>query len=569
MTAPEPPQADPRETSETADGDVSYLRWSRATLLVLSITATVLVLVAWYLPDVDYAVRVTLLLMTVGCWAWFLRISTSYFTHRPSRQPAPATPIDIDPDDYREWESSLTTAQTETLFGLLGRPQEMTRRITEVIEPSLDALDVLKVVTLDIGVSGRLLIPVYEQLRGQLVNKLSIKISDGDRLSTLTQRETILVLSVMFDRQIDLLSPKNPRAIKRAPADRATVSAIIGQILSSTSPATATDALSRVVSPDGELGPELNRLAKDPAQVAVLLRALLRVTDRYPLLVAVDIPAPSSAQSGPVALRRDPLRIEVRRVQELERPKSGLLVSWFYRTLGVFPPRINYLLREADLAQSYHLQAVAPETLLFYEIDVKPLFRFRDREAPELLADGENRSSHELSRLGHYYLRGAQNLTLFRAEISFKEGRPSSVTQALVWSGLLSLLIFIERTSGNEDVFFLSLLPVLLTGLSTGSIWQGMAEARTTIFGGRIASRLSALLNILLAVSAAALTALGEGGDETVAAIFAWMWVVVQVLNGLNTLTMAVYATVDRGVENRLAASPEWGGSPNPDAKDV
>jgi hypothetical protein len=545
-----------REAQEKEDrGRLRRLSWFRRGLVLASLALTAWA--CWVLIDTRGDLTKGAFVLASGAvaaWIVFVGVSVRYLRFPAKSRIQEAREIPFGRKRYARWQAALTTDQRVLLARFFGRPSDVTRRITEIIEPTSDALSILRIITADIAFPGRFLMPVHEQKRGQLVDGLRVHTSEGKRLSTLTQRDTMHVLAVLIDGLIDSLVPQKGVPASLADHDRDIIRQSVREILASTEPTVAGRRVDEINRPDGPLKTRLNGNPK----LSRLLSAILhRVGEFYPLIVMVDVPQPPDAtKSLPAAARtlhREPIRIEVKRTEELERqPSRWALINVLYTALNVAPPRVTFPLRQADFAQSYHLQIVAPPSMYFYDLDVAPLYI--EDPAPVQHSTGENRSGQEFRKGGHLYLRDAKNFTSFRAEISFKEGKPGSISLAFLWTSILSLLGLSSLIAQDSSGVVAAVMPVLFLGVTTGSIWQGVVQLQS-IFGGRLSTRLSSLLNIFLCMSAVVLASMdlarAEGEPRSLEVAAAWG--VVLSASFTNTAAMFFYWLVDSLTEQWLA----------------
>jgi hypothetical protein len=554
MAQPEPPR---EEVEDNARRGLRILAWIRRVWVLICLGATSYTF--WTIVDhrLDPDSGVAFWVGVSGAsWILFVLISLRYLRYPAGRRPPRARKIPFRQKSYERWQRALTIDQRVLLARLLGRPAGVTRRITEIIEPTSEALSILRIITIDVEPAGRVLIPVHEQKRGQLVDGLRIHTANGERLSTLTQRETMHVLAVLIDELIDSLKAQKGISPDRESRLKLRLRRRTRKVLQSTNAATAGRIVNEITDAGGMLRNELGRNQK----LAGFLSAILhRVGEFYPLLVVASVPKVRSARLGggqaaaeTRALQREPLRIEVKRTEELERPPSRWrLVNLIYTLLNVAPPRLTFPLRQADFARSYHLQVVAPHGMYFYDLDVAPLYL--GEPVPVNGLTGHNRSGHELRKGGHLYLRDAKNFTSFRAEISFKEGKPGSISLAFLWTAILSLLGISSLVAESSDGIVAALLPVLFVGVTTGSIWQGVVQLKS-IFGGRLSTRLSSLLNVALCMAAMVLSSIDLAPrEESTEAGTNVAWGIVLVASFTNTVTMFVYWLVDSLTEQWLS----------------
>lgn len=534
------------------------LRW---LLRVLSIATTVLAvyLLATEAPNPAWYSQL-MALSAVGLWFAHVGVSRSYLTQRVrDAQESTSAPSTIVESRIDEWQDRLDYETASLLLGMLTRPKDVTRRISEDVKFDRHAMRITTTRTLDISPEATqeyVIIPACEQWRGLLIDGLKIRGPSDNRLSSLTQTDTRHILMVLARLLIDDLEPKSAlRRLKPASVEaaRVAISEKFATLVCRNTREGAIDDWKHLADKNGLILSQF----RDNQAATILRRLALEIAEKYPVLVVVPLNGgeDTEGQFEPSGLRIEVESIEpVIRSREHDGPLSrliGLLQSVLY----VVPPRSNFPLDNADRAQSYHLNVAAPDGLYFFEMRVVDRYRAGGKALRAGAIAKQNISSAQLQSSAHYYASASKNHLGKALEVSFKERLPGSVSSALLWSSVTSLLaitVFISSGATSNGLFAV-LLPALFAGLATGSVWQGLSEVRSP-YGGRMASRIGSLVNLTLCVWAVIQASLDstspnpiEGGQEA-------SWLLLLSLSSANTLYLASLWLVDSLVEQWFLA---------------
>lgn len=505
-------------------------------------------------------------------WVSVVVLSYVYLGNQRRKRPS-ARPIPFSQSDFDRWDSILSPDLLVFLIQMFYDPQANTRRVSEHVGFLDKSLVVKTSLTIDVPpelFGAELLIPVYEEARGQLVDGLHVKAGANKRLSTLTQHDTSHILMVLFARIVQRLEPSAPRpggtgrAFRdwetQVAVDRADISRQLREIVRGTNAAKAVRQFDRLVSPHGTL---VTRLSADEDTSKLLTTIALRVSENYPIVVPVlavtpAVRAVAGSKRPSLQLASATLRIKLRHIEAMQSPPSRGLSRLVQVLMYVSPPRLNFSLRRADQARSYHLQIDAPNDMYFYELRTVPTFSSSKGGTPKAKETGRNVSGSHLQRSGHLYLRDARKLKGYQAEISFKERIPGSLGTAFVWTGLVSLLALAAiLTRGLAlDGLGALLVPALFFGLTTGSIWQGVTQLSEP-FGGRFVSRLSSLVTVGVCIAAVIQSSLDLANSQlcngcsgsSLSPGQMLSWAIIFGLTFTNTVGVAAYWLADTLVE--------------------
>lgn len=544
----------------------------RATLQSVSLFATsaAVLLLTWPTFE-DKAFAFKLLALAGMLWIWF-GIAGYTYLQQPSSQALlhHTEPFKISMPAVKYWSTAFPRPVYRFLGAMLSHPEWHTRRLNQHVEFVDRSLRVSTSMTIDLPtyiLDHEIVVPIYEQRRGELVNSLHMLDSAGNRLSSLTQIDASHILMAEIDRIIVKLKPKNVKA--RPPTVnrwKSQVRTRAAAILASSSAADAMtmyeelfDAAPDANTPQQVFGFVGKKLSGDPTAAAILSRLIFRVAEYYPILVSLPPTKVVLSGNQPAAIVNLRLTASVSQSPFRTIPTETVQSRFFRRlksVLYVVEPRLHFPLRAADQTRSYHLQVDAPEGMYFYELDVRPLFYRGKHPVRTVDANGLNVSGQQLQKSGHFYARDSSSLLASAAEISFKERLPGSISQSLLWSGLLTLVGACALISGGSmsDGVLSILFPVLFAGLTTGSVWYGLAQLNAP-FGGRLVSRLSALGTLVLSVASVVIaTAVSSSGDCTLCITtdrteLLGVWAVIVALSATNTLASFVLWSIDSAIE--------------------
>ncbi|MCX6394926.1 MAG: hypothetical protein NTV23_00380 [Propionibacteriales bacterium] len=379
---------------------------------------------------------------------------------------------------------SLSVAQVSTIALAFSDPQRIIKRIKERVSLLTRAMEIESDYWLTVPVpagSDSVLFPILTPNKGKLLDQLSITLTDGTELSTVTFEESLGLVMACID---DLARRCGTVAFTRYQVEVRTD--LVHAIASRGEAASDQRHLHAVWRLAGILGTSL------PANLAGLIATNL--TKRYVIFARIPVPVEQAA------VRPVDLVVRVRRTALQTRAKGGLisrLRRWYADLLGVRPSTFTHPVEQAARTGSYHLEFFGPVGTWLAE---QELF------LEESTQDRPFRYARYRSRLGqrysHLYIRGADlPIVHGRLHCRFNERTPGSIGPATI-AALAALVgayassrVALAPVAANPGSDAVALL-VALPGVASG--WLGLDRSGNLV-GGVLAARTVSTITFLLA----------------------------------------------------------------------
>jgi len=424
-------------------------------------------------------------------------------------------------DDQRvgQWAASLKTEQRAYLLDLICSPKTSIRRITDSVKFENRGFEVESTLVIDelpTERQSRYVIPVHWQQKSTPIDGLRVTGDDGKRISTISSVDANAILISLADE----LAAQIVTRLSLQPADLD----VLKQLPRDVVVEAPRESLRRFVAELEMSGGSVESIIRDHTKdddVAKYTILVGRLTENFPILVAV--PAVNNlgatAKANDDGLLRTTRRISVRHVERdiavlraEGSTKARRFVSriehWLEGALFVETTKATTAIGNADRARSYHLLVHSPDGHYYHHMRLGRIVRDSVAgEAPlvEPMASAAeiDVSEPKLQPFGHLHLRNASETAGHHAVITFRERLPGSVAEAVLASGLLTLLttsVYVAH-GGTFQGVFAAVVPVVFASILTGVTWRTANQLGQT-YGGRLASRLASLSTSVLAIVA-------------------------------------------------------------------
>jgi hypothetical protein len=479
-------------------------------------------------PVFELPMSVILVIGAIVAWVAFTVVHRKDVTHpRIGYVATRHEPFVFESDEIKRWQDGMSADQKSYLLDLICRPTRHIRRIKETvrfISTSIEIETAIVIDELEEEKSDSYLVPIHWQPRGTDVDGLQVTGPGGARVSTLVARDTVCaMLAIAFDLADEI---GRERGFSRA--DVLELQSFARELISS---ATREEAVSQYLT-KFQIGAGAVARVSSTTDAGRQFRVLTgRLTEYYPVVVLLDsMPTSEHKATAPKnAFMKRGRRLTVKHLEvpvALQKAEVGRSLRAFVsrlergleRALFIEPPRIIHSIENADRARSFHLIVHAPAGLYFYNMRfghlISPAGRLEmHATAPESQASGRN-----LQDFGHLYLRDANRATGYYAVTTFRERLPGSITEAMLVSGLITLLIVAVYAGHGAIIstFFSFLIPVIFATVGTGTIWRSLNQLDEA-YPGRLASRVSSLATFVLAMLAVVQSALDSASSAACA----------------------------------------------------
>lgn len=502
--------------NETDDATVVLVQRARLGIWVVGLGLLTVLAAAIGVSMSGWPQVATLLLAAmsvVGCivvFVVYVRVTFLYQTR--SARPNGKRSLEFDTDEISSEADKifrgLDAARVLLFYDLVAQPAGPTVRISESVEPMTRSILVRTTFTIavptDIG-SGELVLPVKRQAKGKLETGLKFLGPDGERVSSLSQRETNIYLVAVIRFLVWTVGKKALNDYRKY-LEADVVKAI-------TSPAESPAA--KLV-----IGEEFSRKLwnlKDPDEFKYTLHLVehliaMSAEDQF-ICIAPDYIGIADGKHS-VLGRRLRITSEQRSLPSIQlTPPRGPHTRFRQKTddarrlFGVRPTVVYFALANADRTQSYHAEVKGPDGTYLARQEIRNTDNTLVKDGEQGLAMTARRGQ----RHSHLYIRDGEDFEKRVLVTHFYERMPGSMGPA-TYSALAAAIVIwfcagvslgIGHSRGETDlVAILLAFPVVI------SLWAGL-DRPPSLLGDVMIARVTKLLSITLAVLAAALYVLG------------------------------------------------------------
>lgn len=398
------------------------------------------------------------------------------------------------------------------------RPRLVFTRISEQVEPRTASQVVRTSYTMSLpdDLAGRVVIPLFRAPRGQMQDGLRFFGPNEERLSSLTQSQSVVFANGLIRSFLETASSAALTDYETWIEKKLIALLLDGRIYSDAT----TPSFQDVVT---DLAAQFRNIATlDDGRRQTILSIISAHLGSDVVCVAVEVPG-SSFQVGPRSIR---LTVE-RTDQKL--PVASGTTSWserllfrrlpiLRRMLGVETTIYRHGLDYAELSASYHLSIAGPTGTYLAKQTIQPKAGAQPQNVTRAAAVlGPRRGQ----RHSHAYVRNAhQGLAQFRTlevAATFYERPPGAITSAFLSASaaLIITLLIAARTvlPTSTDAPSTDLIAILLAFPAGIAIWAGFSENTRH----SLSAYVSKFTTIAACIVAAFVSVLGDKTSETAA----------------------------------------------------